>query len=339
MEAWIEAMFSEKIVDEAINRFGMEAINITKQGDFENYVYEVEESEKAWILRFTHSSHRTIEEINSELVWVNECYKEGIHVARAYPSKTSKLVERFSTENGQFFACLFEKVPGKAINVNEAVFGPPLFEAWGREIGKMHRLSMKKNLSVQRQRWDEGDLLQFDRFLSKREDAKIIIEGKRLIEEIQTFHETGKTFGLIHSDVHHGNFHYDGQHIHLFDFDDSMYHYYVSDLAIPVYYAVWHKCGTASLIERSSFATAFLRSFLKGYREEVNISYEWLKTLPYFLRLRDFELYTVFHKKFDIDKMNSKEKAMLEGIRERLIHSELIAEPALEDRENWIEST
>jgi amicoumacin kinase len=339
MEAWIEAMFSETYVNEAIDRFGIRVLNKRKLGDFENYVYEVKENQRTWILRFTHSSHRTLEEIKSELLWVNELSHEGVQVARAYPSKKNEMVELFLTENGTFYACLFEKVSGNAINVNDELFGSALFEAWGKEIGKMHRLAMKKKVSLQRPRWDEGDLLQFDRYLSKSEDARIIIEGKRLIEEIQTFHETGKTFGLIHSDVHHGNFHYDGNAIHLFDFDDAMYHYYVSDIAIPVYYAVWHKYGTASLTERSSFATAFLRSFLKGYREEVNVSYEWLKTLPYFLRLRDYELYTVFHKKYDVTRINPKEKAMLQRIRERLIHSELIAEPALEDREKWIEST
>jgi amicoumacin kinase len=339
MEAWIDAMFSQTLVDEASKRFGIQVTRIKKIGDFENYVFEVKDKNRAWILRFTHSSHRSLEEVKAELDWIDRLYNGSVHVARSHPSVNDKMVEEFSLEDGYFFACLFEKVPGEAVKVNDSLFDAPLFEAWGKEIGKMHRISMVKHVSVQRKRWDEGDLLQFDRYLSKSEDAKIIVEGKRLIEEIQTFHETGKTFGLIHSDVHHGNFHYDGNAIHLFDFDDAMYHYYVSDIAIPVYYAVWHKCGTASLTERSSFATAFLRSFLKGYHEEVNVSYEWLKTLPYFLRLRDFELYTVIHKKYDVTKMNPKEKAMLNGIRERLIHSELIAEPALEDREKWIEST
>ncbi len=339
MEAWIEAMFSQTFVDEAIDRFGIQKTGVKKLGDFENYVFEVEEKNMSWILRFTHSSHRTLEEVKSELKWVNQLYNEGVHVARAYPSKYNEMIEIFSLEKGQFFACLFEKVPGRAVKVDHPTFGLPLFEAWGREIGKLHRISMKKQVSVQRQRWDAGDLLQFDRYLSKKEDARIIIEGKRLIEEIQTFHETGNTFGLIHSDIHHGNFHYDGKSIHLFDFDDSMYHYYVSDIAIPVYYAVWQKCGTASLTERSTFATEFLRSFLKGYREEVHVSHEWLQTLPYFLRLRDFELYTVFHKKFDVELMNDKEKGMLDGIRSRLIHSELIAKPAFEELENRIENT
>ncbi|MDO6654905.1 phosphotransferase enzyme family protein [Anaerobacillus sp. 1_MG-2023] len=339
MEAWIEAMFSQTFVDEAIDRFGIQKIGVKKLGDFENYVFEVEEKNISWILRFTHSSHRTIEEVKSELVWVNHLYDEGAHVARAYPSKYNKMIEIFSSENGQFFACLFNKVPGRAVKVEDPIFGSPLFEAWGKEIGKLHDISMRNKVSVKRQRWDAGDLLQFDRYLSKTEDARIIIEGKRLIEEIQTFHETGKTFGLIHSDVHHGNFHFDGKSIHLFDFDDSMYHYYISDIAIPVYYAVWQKCGTASLTERSTFATEFLSSFLRGYREEVHVSDEWLKTIPYFLRLRDFELYTVFHKKFDVELMSVKEKGMLDGIRSRLMRSELIAKPAFEELENRIENT
>ena len=338
MEAWIDVMFSQTLVDEASKRFGIQVTRIEKIGDFENYVFEVKDKNRSWILRFTHSSHRSLEEVKAELDWIDRLHNDRVHVARPYPSVNDKMVEQFSLENGYFFACLFEKVPGYPIKVSDPLFDAPLFEAWGKEIGKMHRISMGKHVSVKRQRWDAGDLLQFDRYLSKRKDARIIIEGKRLIKEIQTFHETGKTFGLIHSDVHHGNFHYDGNAIHLFDFDDAMYHYYVSDIAIPVYYAVWNKCGTESLAERSSFATEFLRSFLKGYREEVDVSNEWLQTLPYFLRLRDFELYSVFNKKFDLTKINDEEKKMVSGIRQRLMSSELIAEPALENIANQIEN-
>ncbi|MGB7998588.1 MAG: hypothetical protein WCF60_00595, partial [Anaerobacillus sp.] len=92
------------------------------------------------------------------------------------------------------------------------------------------------------------------------------------------------------------------------------------------YYAVWRKCGNEAKEIRAQFATEFLFWFLKGYREETNISNEWLRTLPLFLRLRDYELYTVFHKKFNKSTMDEEVRGYLQKIRDRLIRSELIAD-------------
>ena len=326
MEAWIQALFSNAIIDEALNRFGRSVTDKKKLGDFENYVYEVKQGEEVWILRLTHSSHRTFEEIEAEVDWVNELHRGGVNVSRAHSSSNGKKVERIIVENGSFFACLFEKAPGFGVKPDDPTFGPQLYETWGREVGKMHRISMHDHPRGRRPRWDESDLLRFTHYLTSKEDSSLIKEGEKLVEEIKSFHETGETFGLIHSDVHHGNFFYDGKEIHLFDFDDSMYHYYVSDIAIPVYYAVWRKCGNEAKEIRAQFATEFLFWFLKGYREETNISNEWLRTLPLFLRLRDYELYTVFHKKFNRSTMDEEVRGYLQKIRERLIRSELIAD-------------
>lgn len=323
METWIEALFSEAILEDAIKRFGIQADEKKMLGDFENYVYEVKQGEQVWILRLTHSSHRSMEEIQAELDWVNELHRQGVNVSRA---ESEQRIETIPLEKGSFYACLFNKAPGYVVKTDEPDFGSELFEAWGREVGKMHRISMNYHPPNGRSRWDQGDLLRFDHYLTSSEDESIITAGNRLVEEIKSFHETGKTFGLIHSDVHQGNFLYDCKEIHLFDFDDSIYHYYISDLAIPIYYAVWGKCGEESLQVRSAFATDFLYSFLKGYRKEATISNEWLRTIPFFLRLRDFELYTIFHKKFNVALMKKKEKKALQDIRHRLINKELIAD-------------
>ncbi len=325
MEEWIQAVFSDAIIDEALNRFGGMFTNKKKLGDFENYVYEVKQGEEFWILRLTHSSHRTFEEIEAEIDWVNELHRGGVNVSRAYSSSNDKMVETVVVENGRFFACLFKKAPGFGVKTDDPSFGPQLYEAWGREVGKMHRISMQDHPRGRRHRWDESDLLRFA-YLTNNEDSSLIKDGEKLVEEIKSFHETGETFGLIHSDVHHGNFYYDGKEIHLFDFDDSMYHYYVSDIAIPVYYAVWRKCGNESKEVRTQYATEFLYWFLKGYRKETTISNEWLRTLPLFLRLRDYELYTVFHKKFNKSTMDEEVRGYLQKIRDRLIRSELIAD-------------
>ncbi len=40
--------------------------------------------------------------------------------------------------------------------------------------------------------------------------------------------------------------------------------------------------------------------FLRGYRRAYTLDVNWLKEIPYFLKLRELELYAIVHRDFDI---------------------------------------
>lgn len=331
MEAWVEKVFSDDVVREAVKRFGAESDSIEKLGSFENYVFEVTKNGQPYILRLTHSSHRTIRDVEAELNWVNFLNNEGVKAAKANRSENDKMVEVIDVPNGAFYVCLFDKAPGRQLEKGDELYGPELYESWGKTIGKMHRVTKDfKAGSFKREHWDEEDLLQFDKYLSTEEDRDVINEGNRLVKEIQDLPKERETYGLIHSDLHAGNFFYDDGDLHVFDFDDSSYHYYISDIAIPLYYTVWGGLQGEGKDTRAQFAEEFLYYFLKGYISENNVSSEWVKKIPPFLKLRDYILYTVLHKKFDLSNMEELEGKLLHQIKDRLDRGELIAEPSYE---------
>ncbi|WP_256438020.1 phosphotransferase [Pontibacillus sp. ALD_SL1] len=131
MEQWIDALFSDPLLEEAANRFGTTSAEAKKLGDFENYVYEVHKDGKPYILRLTHSSHRKHEDIQAELEWVNFLHKNGAHVSVSYTSVNGVLVEEIRVEGSSFYICLFDKAPGSLVKMDDERFGPDCLRVGG----------------------------------------------------------------------------------------------------------------------------------------------------------------------------------------------------------------
>ena len=333
MEQWIETLFSKDVLNDAAARYGANATNAKKLGDFENYVYEVERAGTPYILRLTHSSHRSKQEVEGELKWINFLHGHDIQVSLVHSSENGELVEVVPVEDSFFYVCLFDKAPGASIKSSSPEFGPELFGKWGAITAEMHLATENYQSERERLLWDEDDLIELEMFIDEEKDEAIIIGNRQLVVDIQQLPQTKETFGLIHSDIHMGNFFYHEENIHLFDFDDSMYFYFISDVAIPLYYSTWGKYREETLEKRSAFGTEFLMHFLKGYVSVRPLTLEWLERLPLFMKLRDYTLYGVFHKKMDFSKGHEIENNLVTSIRERLLRNEPMVD--LDYREIW----
>jgi amicoumacin kinase len=327
MEKWVANLFNEEVLKEAADRFSVSIKESKKLGDFENYVYQVTKDGNPYILRLTHSSHREKSQVEAELNWVNFLHSKGVNVSLVKHSNNQLLVEGISVGNSSFFACLFEKAPGRPVRAKEDLFGPTLFEKWGKTIGHMHKVTKEyKAKGSRRERWEEEELFNFQHYLSSENDQEIIDRGYEIINSIKGLEETKDSFGLIHSDIHPGNFFYHEGEIYVFDFDDSAYHYFISDIAIPLYYSIWWKFREEDLETRTRFGEEFLTNFLKGYLQENSIDEPWIKKIPLFMELRDLTLYSVFHEKWDIENLSEEEGRLLSQIRDRLVRKESIVE-------------
>ncbi|MGE8206919.1 phosphotransferase enzyme family protein [Heyndrickxia sp. NPDC080065] len=319
MEKTIERQFSTGVIEQIRNKFNLDS-EYKKLGDFENYVYEVYENGQPKILRVTHSSHRSKQQLESEIDWIRYLHQSGIRIPAVYLSPSGKLVEEFAVENSFFFASLFEKASGYSIKIDEPAFNEKLFYKWGRMIGKMHRHTKDYQQSkgiVSRYHWDENDLLDFEKYYTG-ENSLLLESAKSVVAKIKQLPQNKNSYGLIHTDIHHGNFFYDGEEIYVFDFDDASYQYFVSDIAIPLYYAVNSKHFFGTREERNQFAHKFLTAFLDGYNEENQLTREWLERIPLFLQLRDIDLYAVFNKKIAPEDRNERVVHWMSEIKERI---------------------
>jgi Ser/Thr protein kinase RdoA (MazF antagonist) len=80
---------------------------------------------------------------------------------------------------------------------------------------------------------------------------------------LRTLPKSPDVYGLIHADLHHGNFFVEGHEITAFDFDDSCRHWLAYDLTPPLCSLIWAKedmgAGLPDEEARSLFLDGYLR--------------------------------------------------------------------------------
>ncbi|PLR97494.1 phosphotransferase enzyme family protein [Bacillus sp. T33-2] len=320
MEKAVEVLFTDRLLGRFLELYQLEA-DTKKLGDFENYVFEVKKKSEPYILRITHSSHRTGEEIAAELDWIGFLRNENISVPQVFQSINHKTLEELPAEDGSFFyGCLFSKAVGEPVKIHSHIFNEHLFHTWGRTLGQMHAATKKYTVPEDikaRPRWDEDDLLNIEHYFPA-EDGLLVQHTVELLGQLQILPVNKDTFGLVHTDVHSGNFFFDGETVNVFDFDDCSYHWFTSDIAIPLYYSVMHKIPADQQAQRDRFAAKFITAFAAGYEKANSLPAGWKEHMPLFLKLRDILLYAVFHKKIAPSDRNERITALLSEIGERI---------------------
>ncbi len=322
MEASVQALYSQAVQEEAAARYGTRARDLQPLGDFENYVYAFEGAAgEGRILRVTHSSHRGPRAVRGELDWIEHLAGAGVGVARGLRSLDGLLVEPVSARDGSTFsvAC-FERAEGQP--AGQVTWGPLLYRAWGRLLGEMHAATRgygpgdAEHTDRLRHRWDENPYLGIAEGVlpdSERAARRGLDSVRTALAGLPTDREH---FGLIHEDLHTSNFHVgsDGR-LTAYDFDDCCYHWLPDDLAVALYYALWHPTARE---DAASFAEGFLGHLIAGYREASPFDPVWLEWFPHFLRLRDLLLYVVCHAKWDMDALSEGQARLMTSLRERI---------------------
>ncbi|KEK23828.1 phosphotransferase enzyme family protein [Bacillus gaemokensis] len=320
MEIAVERVFTNEILEEAANLFNVKAEE-TPLGDFENYIFRAEDEKGAsYVLRLTHSSHRSEKQVEAELDFLQYLGEHGAKIAGPYYSKSKKLVEGIQAVDGTFFyASLFAYAKGERVKGATSVYwGDNLFEAWGKAIGQLHRLTMEYPKTEYRETWEIDEKTIIDEL----EDKQVKKIAHALIDKIKVLPIAKETFGLMHGDIHQGNFHYDGKELTIFDFDDATYNYFVHDLAMVIYYSVLTTNWTEE--EKTVFARNQLKVLRKGYESEHQLEEIWYESLPLFLRLRDVGLYGTIQKKFKGKEMPENFLELSNVLYERIMGQQSI---------------
>lgn len=313
MDKRIKELFNDDILKEAAKRYDVPFDSIESIGGFESFVYKFNQKDKDYIMRISHSIHRDINMIKGELDWVNYLHDNGVSVSRAVKSQNQEYVEKIDIGESYFIAVVFEKAKGRHMSKEDAC--ETLYKNWGQEIGKLH--SVTKNYkpyseSIRRPFWDEEYLELINYIPSSQE--KIIENAKNLYSYTDKLPKDIDSYGLIHTDAHFGNFFIDNNKITLFDFDDSTYKWFASDIAIPLFYALNPKHGK----ENEEFARKFMSNFLEGYYKENNLGEDWIREIPTFLKMREIVLYAVIHRSFDVNNLKGWVEIFMNNRKNRI---------------------
>jgi Ser/Thr protein kinase RdoA (MazF antagonist) len=300
MEIRIKERFSPAVLAQARERFDIAENCIHLLDGFESFMYEFEREDGEFILRLAHSLRRTPELIQAEVDWINYLAVGGASVARAIYSHAGRLVEQIEDgQGGYFLATAFVKARGTP--PWEYGWNQRLYETYGALLGRMHALSkdyMPGASISTRPQWDDPINLDVMAYLPPTE--KLVDKRfQELMDYLRGLPRERESYGLIHQDAHGMNLLVDAQGtITLFDFDDCVYSWFVNDIAIVLFYiAMWKT-------DQPDFIREFLRAFLTGYSRENHLDPIWLNEIPYFLKLRELDMYAMIYRSFDVENLD-----------------------------------
>lgn len=288
MDPKIAALFNDQILAAARDLYDVHADKIILLDGFESFIYEFNRPDGDFILRIGHSSRRTPNMIRGEVDWINTLVDGGVTVARAVLSKAGNLIEPVDDlHGGQFLCTAFIKARGRIAEKEQ--INDTLFRKYGQLIGRMHSISKTYapgNPAWKRYEWDDPENNTPDRQIPKEENL-IRQNYETLWEYLRKLPRDVEGYGMIHQDAHLANLFVDENYtLTLFDFDDCVYGHFIYDIAMVLFYvSMWGREDT------TRFTRRFMPVFLQGYSECNRLDSKWLKELPYFLKLREIDLF------------------------------------------------
>jgi Ser/Thr protein kinase RdoA (MazF antagonist) len=279
-------------------------------------VYGFKRNDKNFVLRLSPPNEDVdLPAQKSILAWMAYLAAHGASVPEPLPSQNGNLVEVISSPEGEWLAVAFTQAEGilsEEIPLDQ--WDDVQFQTLGRSIGKIHALARGyvPSNEVSFPQWETGGNLfnrqiENEHWLKKRQT--------QLLEKIHALPKSADAYGLVHCDLHFGNFFVDvrKQIVTLIDFDDCAYSWFVMDIAVLLFDILVLYPGT----EKDEYGQGFLRSFLTGYLTENSLPMFWLEQLPLFLKLLEINIYDMVAKSYP-DNADEWVMKFMPGRKERL---------------------
>lgn len=280
---------------EALESFPVDAQDVELVAQSENVTFRVSDrrSESDYVLRLHRPGYNSIQELNSERVWIQGLMDSGLSVPGS-----------LLTHDGKHFISV--AIPGVAkkcyAGMTTWADGAPLSDHLEKALDSSDRARFYRRIGEliavihnQSSGWEApaefarprldldgllGEAPRWGRFwehpgLTDAERKSLRQARERIRARLIEYGETPDNFSLIHADLHPGNIIYNGEDLALIDFDDSAFGWHIYDFA-------------AALIDArlSPGFDALCEAFVDGYREHRPLAERDADMLPDFLLLR-----------------------------------------------------
>ncbi|MDO8056390.1 MAG: phosphotransferase [Candidatus Hermodarchaeota archaeon] len=301
---------SEKVPKKYLNQicalYGVKTEELAYVGGIENFVYSYQKDNQDFFLRIGHSKHMTFDLVQAELDWVSYLVDKGVPAVKPIESVNERILEKVITDDGYLNIVAFEKAIGEHLdNGNPQNWSDEIIKDYGRIVGKMHALS-KDYKAKEAKRYQFKPSLDIN-WLLKGEDREVINRITKLFQETESLPKDEEAYGLVHGDLHIGNFFVKNNRITaLLDFDRTCYKWFVSEIAVALYYPLYHTPLNQSRNAQEEFVKEFLHLFMKGYEEENTLDSMWMKKLIVFIQVRDAILFMYLPQEMEHFKKNHR---------------------------------
>jgi Ser/Thr protein kinase RdoA (MazF antagonist) len=244
-------------------------------------------SARRLVLRVHRVGYCTVQEIRSELAWINALRHDGvIETAAPLAGRNGELVQTLESPSGRpsRYAVAFEWVAGREPDAGVGIIH--WFERLGELSAKMHAHARSWTLppGFCRRRWDLEAMVGANGFWgSWRAAIGLDLAGIAVLERalgvirrrIEHYGMEPQRFGLVHADLRLANLLVAEPHLRIIDFDDCGFSWFLYDFASAV-----------SFIEHEPIVPDLLRAWITGYCRIAPLSAAELEEIPTFVVLR-----------------------------------------------------
>jgi len=254
-----------------VARFGLGTdATVTLCNVSENHTYRVEDptSGTRYALRVHRPGYRTVQEIESELMWIDALRAGGtVDTPRAIVSSDGRrVVEVALPQFGPRSVVMFEWLDGVSPDLDAGDAAARQFEILGAISARMHdhaRLWVRPE-HFRRPRWDyqstigprgHWGLWQDGLGVGTEERRQLERLDATIASRLRAFGEDTERFGLIHADMRLANLLVDGERVRVIDFDDCGFSWYMYDFATAV-----------SFMEDHPRVPELREAWVRGYR-------------------------------------------------------------------------
>ncbi|HDR4870334.1 TPA: phosphotransferase [Bacillus cereus] len=261
-----------------------------------NEMYECLTEQGTYFSRITN--YKTYEEQIEEVL-----YQNGLGVPPIIPSLQGNFVEKFTLDK-EIFAVLYKAAPG--IHLPRSEWNSNIFKKLGKQIGKLHRISksFEKIKPVKHiNDWYENEEYNFLKYIPKEENTIREIASD-VLTSIKELPKSPSNYGLIHGDLWLENILVENNsNLTMIDFQDCEKHFYIFDLAVPIYSAIEYSfAGNGNIVD---YEYSITKALFEGYQEENELPKEMKDKFPLFIKLKEEQVRIMNLYRMKIENKNT----------------------------------
>ncbi len=244
-----------------------------------NCVYRFEDKNQGYYLRITHEDIRSTQTLSAAIDFQKHLCTLKTPVCQAIASKMNRMIETVRQDKLDFLTHVCLEVPGQIMNFDYT--DRNVYFAWGKSLALLHQAALTYEQKAHHfLTWE--DLWNETQDYVNKEEQDIQDVYQQVDAWFHTHNRTPLNFGLTHGDHRPGNVLYDGSQIHIIDFDEPVYHWYLADIAKPFLdlcdkpYNTWQ---------------SFFNWYIDGYRSVLSLPDSELKSINYFTQMKSLDIY------------------------------------------------
>lgn len=239
--------------------------------------YLVKDSDSQYILKVYRHQWRNFMDVESEIELLQYLKVNGVSVSFPIADKKGNAIQTISAPEGERYSVLFSYAGGDSPMADMTAEQSRIA---GKELAKMHMLTVDRQLKNQRSHLDftallDNSFLKIEPFIDDRKNdltnlKEVIVRLKKKLASVPL---NRLDRGICHGDFHPANYHIsEGNEITLYDFDSCCVSYFAYDIA-AFYYCIVRSYKNSKKI---------MGAFLEGYQKIRKMSELEVTLLPYF---------------------------------------------------------